>query len=241
MGSREALLLIGHGSAEHPDAGRAMEGHAAAIRTSGRFGAVESAVLADPDSIPAALKKIGTLPARVVPFFMEDGYFTRVVLPRSLPAGTVIHRPVGEHDAMAGIIERGALAACEGLAKQSRSAAVLVVGHGSASAPGRSLALHRHTARVAATGLFARVEYACLEEPPFIPDVLAGLRGHPVVVVGYFAGTGGHVRDDLPALIESEAVARAGSAHWIVSHGSVADDAEMVPIILAQAGATMGR
>lgn len=241
MSSREALLLIGHGSAGYPDAARAMESHAAAIRALGRFAAVESAVLADPESVPAALARIGALLPRVVPFFVEDGYFTRVVLPRSLPTGSVIHPPVGEHDAMAGVIERQALAGCAGLAEPSRSAAVLVVGHGSASAPGRALALHRHTARVAATELFARVEYACLEEPPFIADVLAGLRGHPVVVVGYFAGTGGHVRDDLPALIDAEAVTRAGGPYRVVFHGSVADDAAMVEIVLAQIDGTTGQ
>ncbi len=56
--------------------------------------------------------------------------------------------PVGTHDGMAGLIERQALAACEAMGVPSRTAAVLVVGHGSASAPGRTLALHEHAARV---------------------------------------------------------------------------------------------
>ena len=105
---------------------------------------------------------------------------------------------------MAGLIERQALVACDRLGVPSRDAAVLVVGHGSSSAPGRTLALHRHAARVAATELFARVEAACLEEPPFVADALAGLRAHPVVVIGFFANQGGHVRDDVPALVAAE-------------------------------------
>jgi sirohydrochlorin cobaltochelatase len=168
-------------------------------------------------------------------------------------------RPVGVHDGIAGLIERHALAACDHLGIPSRSVAILVVGHGSASEPGRALALHRHTARVAATELFARVEAACLEEAPFVTAALRGLRAHPVVVVGCFANQGGHVRDDLPALIAAEQVARrvsektatpgtergaqgdlqggaSGADHFPVRfHGSIAADPAMLQIIIDQA------
>jgi sirohydrochlorin ferrochelatase len=177
----------------------------------------------------------------VVPFFMEDGYFTRVAVPEALgnyPASMC--PPVGVHDGMAGLIERHALAACGSLGSPSRVAAVVVVGHGSASSSGRALALHRHVSRVAATELFARVEAACLEEAPFVADVLHGLRAHPVAVIGFFANHGGHVLDDLPALIAAEQAARrhahvGEAAPEVRFHGSVADDPMMVQIIIDQA------
>jgi sirohydrochlorin cobaltochelatase len=144
--------------------------------------------------------------------------------------------PVGVHDGMAGLIERQALAACDGLGVPSHGAAVLVVGHGSSSEPGRTLALHRHAGRVAGTELFGRVEAACLEEAPFVAEVLAGLRAHPVVVVGFFANEGGHVRDDLPALIAAELAARGDAGQTVRFHGCVADDPMMAEIIMDQAG-----
>jgi sirohydrochlorin ferrochelatase len=143
--------------------------------------------------------------------------------------------PIGLHDAMAGLIERQALAACATLGIPSRSAAVLVAGHGSASAPGRTLALHEHTARAGWTGLFARVESACLEEAPFVAEALQALRAHPVVVIGFFAGDGGHVRDDMPSLVSAEQAARGADGPVVHLTGSVTDDPAMPQIILDQA------
>jgi sirohydrochlorin cobaltochelatase len=147
----------------------------------------------------------------------------------------VLCPPIGIHDGMAGLIERHALAACDGLGIPSRAVAVLVVGHGSASEPGRTLSLHRHTSRVAATELFARVESACLEEIPFVADVLAGLRAHPVVVVGFFANQGSHVRTDVPALIAAERAVRDQSVQAVRFQDSVIEDPSVVQIILDQA------
>jgi sirohydrochlorin cobaltochelatase len=248
VSANDALLLIGHGSVRYPDAGSAMRRHAASLCQEKRFARVAVGLLNGTPSVAEALAGIDTANIRVVPFFMEDGYFTRVAVPQALghrPA--TLCAPIGVHDGMAGLIERQALAACAAMGVPSRSAAVLVVGHGSANAPGRALALHRHSARVAATELFARVEAACLEEAPFVAGALGALRAHPVVVIGFFAGEGGHVRDDVPALIAAEMAARSdgernedGQAEAGLAvrfHGSVTDDPAMTAIILDQATA----
>jgi sirohydrochlorin cobaltochelatase len=248
--TQDVLLLIGHGSARYPDAGSAMHRHATELRR--HFAQVEVGLLNGSPSVADALTLIGAgqigmrqieaaasrAPiVRVVPFFMEDGYFSRVAVPRAL-AGTpaLLCPPIGIHDGIAGLVERQALAACDHMLVPSRSAAVLIVGHGSSSAPGRALALHRHASRVAATELFARVEAACLEEPPFVADALCGLRAHPVVVIGFFANRGGHVRDDVPRLVAAEREARGKTGLAVRLHGSVSDDPAMVEIILDQAG-----
>ena len=245
MSVNEALLLIGHGSARFPDAARAMRGHADALR--GSFDEVEVAVLNGAPSVADALGRIDAPVVRVVPFFMEDGYFSRVAVPRAVVLAeadrsgdgaalprTILCPPVGVHDALAGVIERVALAACADLGVPSHVAAVVVVGHGSASEPGRALALHRHTSRVASTTLFARVEAACLEEAPLVADVLASLRTHPVVAVGFFANEGGHVREDLPGLVATEIRARPNGPVVRVG-GSVIEDPAIAAVILDQA------
>jgi sirohydrochlorin cobaltochelatase len=237
LSANEALLLIGHGSARYPDAGHAMLAHAATLRSVARFAAVEAALLNGAPSVHEALARIDAPIIRVVPFFMEDGYFSRVAVPRALDGRPALFcPPVGIHDGMAGLIERQALAACASSGVPSRTAAVLLIGHGSSSLPGRAMALHRHAARVAATDLFARVEAACLEEPPFVAEVLAGLRAHPVVAIGFFANHGGHVRDDVPALVAAEHLVRGDAGHAVRFHGCVTDDPMMVQIILDQAG-----
>lgn len=234
-------MLIGHGSVRYPNAGDAMRRHANRLRQVGHFAQVEIALLNGDPTVQDALARIIAPSLRVVPFFMEDGYFARVAVPHALqdrPARMCL--PVGVHDGMAGLIQRQALAACDDLGIPSQATAVLIVGHGSSKAPGRALALHRHTTRVAATKIFARVEAACLEETPFVADALHGLRTYPLVVIGFFANHGGHVRDDLPALIAADQAARAqielNDARQVVSfQGPVTDDPMMVQIILDQA------
>ena len=242
MSRNDALLLIGHGSLRHPQAGSVMHRHADALRDTDRFAQVEAALLKGPPSVSDALARISAAVIRVVPFFMEDGYFSRVAVPAALgdrPARFC--PPVGVHDGMAGLIERHALAACDKLSVASRETAVVLAGHGSSTSPGRALALHRHASRVAATELFARVEPACLEEAPFIADALHGLRTHPVVVIGFFANEGAHVRDDVPALIAAEQEARGESGFAVRFHGAVTGDPAMTDIIMDQATDRPGR
>jgi sirohydrochlorin cobaltochelatase len=237
--ARDALLLIGHGSPRYPDAADAMRRLAATLGEGGDFAQVEAAVLNGSPSVAEAQARIAAPVVRVVPFFMEQGYFSQVAVLLAVQAGTriVLCPPIGVHDGMAGIIERRALRACADLGFLPHETAVVVVGHGSASAPGRNLALHRHTARVASTTLFARVEAACLEEAPFVADTLASLRGHKVVVIGFFANHGGHVRDDVPALIATDRQdrERAGRERGVQFVGCVVEDAAMAAIIMDQA------
>jgi sirohydrochlorin cobaltochelatase len=237
----DALLLIGHGSIRYPGAAGAMRRHAKSLREAGRFAQVEIGLLNGSPSVDAALARIKAPIIRVVPFFMEDGYFSRVEVPRALGRRPVlIGSPVGAHDGIAGVIERQALAACADCGFPSHTAAVFIVGHGSTSKPGRALALHRHASRVASTTLFARVEAACLEEEPFVANALRGLRAHPVVVIGFFANQGGHVRDDVPALIAAEQTSRGAAGLVVHFHGSAIDDPAIVPIILDQAMSVPG-
>jgi sirohydrochlorin cobaltochelatase len=242
VAANSALLLISHGSARYPDAAGGLHRHADSVRAEGAFHQVEVGLLNGAPSVAEAVARLDAVPVRVVPYFMESGYFTRIGIPRALgltspEADPRFHvcPPVGTHDGMAGLIERRALAACAASGIPSRTAAVLIVGHGSTSAPGAILALHAHTSRVAWTTLFARVESACLEEAPFVPDVLRGLRGHPVIVIGFFAGAGGHLRDDVPSLVAAEQEARGSDGLIVQLQGSVTDDPAMVQIILDQA------
>jgi sirohydrochlorin ferrochelatase len=68
-----------------------------------------------------------------------------------------------------------------------------------------------------------------------VAEALRGLRAHPVVVIGFFAGDGGHVRDDVPALLAAELAMRGSGGLPVVFHGSVTDDPAMTQIILDQA------
>ena len=245
MSANDALLLIGHGSTRYPEAGNILRRQVDLLRANKLFAHIGMGLLNGSPSVSDALSAVRSPTIRVVPFFMEDGYFSRVAVPRTIvlaeadraddpgtPPRITMCPPVGVHDGMAGIIERQALSACAALGVPSHQAAVIVIGHGSANAPGQALALHRHAARVASTTLFARVEAACLEEAPFVADTLAALRSHPVVVIGFFANQGGHMRDDVPGLIAAE---EAAAPRRVRFQGSVSDDPAMAEVVLDQA------
>jgi sirohydrochlorin cobaltochelatase len=116
---------------------------------------------------------------------------------------------------------------------------VLLVGHGSARAPGRPMALHRHAVRLAAHGITARAAF--LEEAPLVQDALAAWRCAPVAILGVFAGEGGHVRDDLPRLIAAERDARGASGQPLAALGSIGEEPGLRRLILDRIGGPPGK
>jgi sirohydrochlorin cobaltochelatase len=239
--AKDALLLIGHGSARYPDAGRIIGDQVRRISAAGVFREVAMGLLNGTPSAGEALARLAAPVVRVVPCFMEDGYFTRVAVPRALglkdgASRVVLCPPVGVHEGMASLIELRVRGASLERGIDPAATAVVVIGHGSARAPGRALALHRHVDTVVARGGFATVVAACLEEAPFVADVLRSLRSYTVAVVGFFAGEGVHVRDDVPALIAAERAERGPAGPDIHNLGCVTDTPAMPRVILEQAG-----
>jgi sirohydrochlorin ferrochelatase len=125
-------------------------------------------------------------------------------------------------------------ACCTRAGQDPASLSVVLVGHGSARAPGRAAALRRHAEGLEEAGGWAGVAAAFLEEPPLLPDALAGLRGGAVAVVGFLAGEGGHARHDVPALIRAERARRGSAGPPVFDLGPVGDADAMPRIILDQ-------
>ncbi len=230
MFQQDALLLVAHGSTRYPDAGRTAQTHAEALR--GSFADVAVGLLNGIPSVADALAGLQAPVVHVVPFFMESGWFTNTAVPRALAAVTRREgqslrytAPIGTHAAMATLIEQRV----RRMAPAASS--VLVVGHGSARSPGRVTALHGHVASLGASGRFERVEAAFLEEPPFARTAMARMRGSSLAVVGFFAGVGGHVRDDLPELIAAETAQREVD-QTLRDCGSIGDEPGMQRIIM---------
>lgn len=216
-----ALLLVGHGSARHADAGAVLLAHADALRD--RFDQVAVGLLNGRPSLDDARAALRADQVHVVPFFMEDGYFTRVAVPRVLqqafpPAfDLILHPPLGDHPGIPAVIA----------SRAPSGTALVLVGHGSARAPGRRMAAHDHADALRATGRFPVVATAFLEEPPFVADTLAAIGDQPVAVLGLFAQHGTHARDDLPALIDIPA-----RHHKPIALGIVGDDPALRALIL---------
>jgi len=231
----DALLLVAHGATRFADAGRLVHTQAEALRAQGRFAEVAVGLLNGKPSVAAALAALSPHVVHVVPFFMEQGWFVREAIPRAMAEGhghtLRYHNPVGVHPDMADLAVARVQRIC---GAEATRFAVLLVGHGSARAPGRPMALHRHAEALSRARHFAQVRAAFLEEPPLVADALREWRALPVAVVGWFAGEGGHVREDLPALLSAERVARGDVGAPLLDLRVIADDPAMPRIILDQ-------
>jgi sirohydrochlorin cobaltochelatase len=240
---RDALLLVGHGSTILPDAARPLIGHAEVIRQSGRFAEVEVGMLLGEPNLASAFATLTEPVVHVVPFFLDDGYFTRIAIPDrllSLASPSRVVRfcpPVGLHGGIAALMERYLMRHCEMFDIDPKSLSVLLVGHGSSRGTGRARALRWHVAALETGGRFGWVRVAFLQEAPFVAEALASARGHVVAVVGYFINEGAHATKDLPDLIAEERAQRG--THWPPVHdlGSIGADEAMPRLIMDQVAA----
>ena len=231
MRHHDALLLIGHGSARYPDAGAPLLAHAAALRALHPEIPIAVGFLNGAPNVGDALASLTAPKVRVVPFFMEDGYFTRIAVPRALAGVSRDLRfcpPVGVHPAMADLI---AARVRRTVAADPMDVALILVGHGSARNPGQSHAMARHIEALRPG--FAAVRAAFLEEAPSLSEVLADLPVGPLAILGLFANQGYHMRDDLPTQL-ARAEPRVPAP---LDLGSIADDPGMPNLILDQARA----
>ncbi len=244
MFTQDALLLIGHGSSIVPDAARPLFAHADAIRKRGSFSEVKAGVLSGEPNAAAVFNTLTAAVVHVAPFFLDDGFFTRIAIPNlllPLACGSRVVRlcpPVGLHDGIPALLEARLLRHCELFGTDPKSLSVLLVGHGSARSPGRARALRRHATALERGGRFGWIRVAYLEEAPFVPESLSVTRGHVVAVIGYLVNDGMHATKDLPAMIAAEREQRG--THWPPVHdlGSIASDAAMTNMIMDQVTTT---
>lgn len=81
------------------------------------------------------------------------------------------------------------------------TAALLLIGHGSARNPESRLPTVRLAEELRRRQLFAEVEACFLKEPPLVAEALAGLSAREVFVVPNLAGEGYLARVEIPAML----------------------------------------
>lgn len=227
--SRPALaagraLIVAHGQPSDPmPAEAALALQAAAVAALLPGWTVGSATLAAPGALEAAVAGLaggpGEPPLRIYPMFMADGWFTQVNLPRRLREGGVSvrrHRQAAEPGAVAAQAEilapfgldRGilplALASLDAaLAEEGVSpsrASLLVAAHGSFKSPAPAAVARRLARAVIAQRGFAELRTGFIDQAPQISQQAQDLPGR-AFCLPFFAASGGHVEEDLPAAL----------------------------------------
>lgn len=202
-----AALLVAHGAPSDPAPQEtALQSLAAQVGLVLPGWRVAGATLAQPGALDAALQALGP-DVLVYPFFMAQGWFTGLELPRRLAqAGAVRPRildPFGTDPALPGLIARVTLAAAQQAGLDPATTTLLLAAHGSKiarrsadSTKTMAQAMREHTP-------FARVTVGFVEEAPFLQQAATGLG--PAVCLPFFALQADHVGQDVP-----QALADAG-------------------------------
>jgi sirohydrochlorin cobaltochelatase len=207
---QSALLIVGHGSTEHPDSSAPYFEHADEIRSRSLFAEVHCCFWKIAPSIREAFSLIDSDEVYVVPDFISEGHFTQTVIPRELKLtgpSTHIHGktfhyclPVGIHPSMTGLIlHRAKQVAPEVDPAQTT---LIIVGHGTPLNPNSSKSIRDQTQLIAASGAgYAAVLDAYMEEAPLIAHWDQFAPSPNVIVVPFFITDGLHSYQDIPALL----------------------------------------
>ena len=224
-----ALVLVGHGAADHAESVTTVRQHAAELRRRAIFHEVVEAFWKAEPRLVGVWARVTAARAFVVPMFVSDGYFTEEAIPAALGlvgrnqragaqelGGRSIHycHPVGTHDRMTDVI----LARAAGVVSQHpfpcvpkpADTALIVAGHGTERNRNSRKSVERQAALIRALKLYAEVHAVFLEEAPRLGEVYALATARNVVVVPCFMSDGPHVVTDIPVLLgELEVVVKA--------------------------------
>lgn len=232
-----AAVLIGHGSSLHVSAAECLSEHAEKLRAYKIFTDTGYATLNGGPSPEEALTKFDDVKRiLVLPYFMTDGYLSRLATTSRLgihqndPRITVCP-PIGKCPQLV-VLAADIAEECRTLNGWIKNAwDLLLVAHGASKDPASKRETEKIAQQLSSRTSAADILVSFIEEAPFIHDVARKLK-RPTVVVGLFAAPGGHALDDVP-----EALAEA---HVPVHYsGAVGDDPRMVDAIIATLKAGM--
>ncbi len=217
-----ALVILGHGTELNPDSAAAVFQHAEAIRRSGLLGAVCGAFWKQEPHLLKTLEQIQQERIVIVPFFLSEGYFSDVVIPRQLglPAQSTADGVRKRNEGSRTIYYTGTIGADPRIASYILARArevteefpfpraprvseitLFLAGHGTPRNANSRKAAEQHAATIRDQGDYAAVHTVFLEESPRIPEVYSMAESRHVVVLPFFTSDGLHAREDIPILL----------------------------------------
>ncbi len=203
--NKTAVVLAAHGSHAEPAANALVRAHARRIERLHRFDEVAVAFQQGTPGFAEVLDQLSATEVTIVPMMTSNGYYAEVVLPREFCKNrrfAEVHirqtEPVGTHPLM---LELVSARLCD-LVREHRlnaaDTAVLIVGHGTPIHAGSRRPTESLAGDLRATGKFAEVSAAFLEEEPSVQEAYAALNTQSVIVIPFLIGMGKHDGADIP-------------------------------------------
>ncbi|WP_136439971.1 sirohydrochlorin chelatase [Pacificoceanicola onchidii] len=195
-------VIVSHGQPSEPEVGEAeIKALAAEVQNALPEDRVIGATLAAPGVLEAALE--GHPGALIYPFFMADGWFTKVALPKRL-AGFDVQQlaPFGLDpdlpDWTADWLRRELSA--KGWAAEET--ALFVAAHGSGRSDKPASVTRGFAQEIGTRVAFRDIRCGFVEEAPYLAESAAGL-GEKAICLPFFNMKRGHVLDDLPEALDA--------------------------------------
>ncbi|SDH37381.1 CbiX/SirB N-terminal domain-containing protein [Roseospirillum parvum] len=222
---RARLILVGHGSAHHPDSATPTRELAEIIAARGLFQAVRCAFWRQRPSLQEVLADAALGDLYVVPNFAGAGLFTDQLIPQTLglapgqsttrrPGGRlVLTPPLGSHPAVPGLIAQrvGEVVAAHRL--DPSATGLLLIAHGSRRPGGSGATANALVETLRRTGRVAEVAAAFLEQEPAASDWPHHLASPNILVLPLLIARGYHGSGDMAALFDLDpATLKAASA-----------------------------
>ena len=197
-----AALIVAHGQPSAPEGPeKTLAAFAGTVADHLPGWHVQSATLAAPGALAAAIGALGVTNPVVYPLFMADGWFVGTNLPRKLAqAGAAEARvtpPLGLDPGLPALLAAAAAEGARANGWAPEDTAVLLAAHGSPSHRRPRQAAEAAARAMAGHATFRTVRTGFVDESPTIAETGADLAG-PALCLPFFAMRNGHVLDDLP-------------------------------------------
>lgn len=210
MHDSSALVLVGHGSRNYPDAAKPILALADSIRRRSLFAEVTAVFMKQDPPLSAALSLVSAPTVYVVPVFAGRGFYTGTLIPREIGlTGQVTERdgrrviytePAGTHPHLPALLACRADGVARSCGWEPTKASLLLIAHGS-SRPGGAGETPRAIARaLSAMNHFAEVELVFLEQEPLAQAWPEMIKGDTVVALPLLVAQGMHAGQDIPPL-----------------------------------------
>lgn len=236
--SDAALVVLGHGSTLHPEAGATVFQHAAELRGRRCFAEVREGFWKQQPRVTQILPSFTTPRVFVAPLFAADGHFSDVIIPQALGfsgqgiEGRLLRRQgqmwvlckaVGTHELITEVVSARGREIVQAFPFPHKPAeqetTLFIAGHGTEQNENSRKAVEHQVELLRAQHNYADVKPLFLDEEPRIGECYRLAQTRNIVVVPFFMSNGMHVSEDIPRLLgESERELRRrlneGKAPW---------------------------
>ncbi len=199
----KALVLVGHGSARNPNTRLPVCANVQEIKRRGLYDEVRCGLLKEEPHVSITLDKLVSEDVTVVPMFISDGYYSKVVIPREMKVSGALSnvngrqvrytRAVGSHPLFADLVLSRAREA-----GWTSGDALVVLGHGTPKNPESATNVYLQTDRIRRQIPGEECLTLFIDEPPDVLEVWERTSAKRIVMVPLFIADGWHVTETVP-------------------------------------------